>query len=400
MAPFANCSTTMTPAPISEAALAEIVTESYRAKTPLAITGGGSKAGVGRPVDAAPLSTRSLTGITLYEPAEMVIGARAGTPLADLTAALDEKGQMLPFEPADWRSLLGSDPTEPTLGGLVAANISGPRRITAGACRDSLIGVRFVNGKGEAIKSGGRVMKNVTGYDLTKLMAGSWGTLGVLTEVIFKVLPKPEASAGLVWQGLDDEKATELMSAGLGSPFEVSAAAHIPAGLASGTAQTVLRLENFETSIAYRRDRLGTLLKRFGSPEVLDHQACQGFWWQIADVAPFTRLDGAVWRLSVVPSKAAALADSLRRAGDIKLFYDWGGGLVWLLAPETAGIATAITASAKAQGAHALLVRASADYRAEAFTFGVQEGPLAALSARVKQAFDPANILNTGRLGD
>jgi glycolate oxidase FAD binding subunit len=389
----------MTHLPVSEADLAEIVTASYRAKSLLAISGGGSKAGIGRPMNAAPLSTRALAGITLYEPAEMVISARAGTPLADLTAALDERGQMLPFEPPDWRGLLGSGPSEPTVGGLVAANLSGPRRIAAGACRDSLIGVRFVNGKGEPIKSGGRVMKNVTGYDLVKLLAGSWGTLGILSEVTFKVLPKPEASAGLVWQGLDDAKAVELMSAGLGSPFEVSAAAHIPGDLAGGPAQTVLRLENFESSIAYRREKLAALLKRFGSPELLDRQSCDGFWWGVADVSPLAQLDGAVWRLSVAPSKAAALATSLRQGGDIKLFYDWGGGLIWLLAPETAELATAIAAAARAQGGHAMLVRASADYRAEAFTFGVQEGPLAALSTRVKQALDPANILNTGRLG-
>ncbi|GLS17099.1 2-hydroxy-acid oxidase [Labrys miyagiensis] len=390
---------TMTHAPTTEAALADIVTESFRTKTPLVIVGGGSKDGIGRPINAAPLSTKSLTGITLYEPAEMVISALSGTPLAELTGALDERGQMLPFEPADWRGLLGSGPSEPTVGGLVAANLSGPRRITAGACRDSLMGVRFVNGKGEAIKSGGRVMKNVTGYDLTKLMAGSWGTLGILTEVTFKVLPKPEASAGLVWQGLDDAKAVELMSAGLGSPFEVSAAAHIPADLASGTAQTVLRLENFESSIAYRREKLATLLKRFGSPDHLDSRACQGFWWQIADVAPFAQMDGAVWRLSVAPSKAVALVRALRRNGEAKLFYDWGGGLIWLLAPETVEMAKAIAAAAKAQGGHAMLIRASADYRAESFAFGQQDGPIAALSARVKQAFDPANILNTGRLG-
>jgi len=389
----------MTYTPVTEAELAEVVADSFRSKRPLAISGGGSKDAIGRPVNAVPLSTKPLTGITLYEPAEMVISARAGTPLSELTAALDDRGQMLPFEPADWRGLLGSGPAEPTLGGLVAANISGPRRITAGACRDSLIGVRLVNGKGETIKSGGRVMKNVTGYDLTKLMAGSWGTLGVLTEVTFKVLPKPEASAGLVWQGLDDGKAVELMSAALASPFEVSAAAHVPAALASGTAQTVLRLENFESSIAYRREKLAALLKRFGAPDHLDSQACQGFWWQVADVAPFAQMDGAVWRISVAPSKAVALAQALRKDGDLQLFYDWGGGLVWLLASETPEIAEVISNVVRSHGGHAMLTRASADYRAETFSFGAQTGALSALGARVKQAFDPADILNTGRLG-
>ncbi|WP_448953771.1 glycolate oxidase subunit GlcE [Labrys neptuniae] len=386
--------------PASEAEISGIVAEAFRSKIPLAVTGGGSKAGIGRPVEAtSALTTQSLSGITLYEPAEMVIGAKAGTPLSELTAALDAKGQMLPFEPGDWRNLLDTAPTEPTVGGLVAANLSGPRRITAGACRDSLIGVRFVNGKGETIKSGGRVMKNVTGYDLTKLMAGSWGTLGILTEAIFKVLPKPEASTSLIWQGLDDERAVALMSAGLGSPFEVSAAAHVPADLASGTALTVLRLENFKSSIAYRRDELGALLKRFGEHAVLSQEDCRSFWFDIADVAPLVQQDGMVWRLSVAPSRAAALGASLRWLGEVKLFYDWGGGLIWLLAPETAELARAIVSAARAEGGHALLIKASADFRAGAFGFGAQEGPLAALSARVKQVFDPANILNTGRLG-
>ncbi|MGJ4857213.1 glycolate oxidase subunit GlcE [Labrys sp. La1] len=386
--------------PTSEAELAGIVTEAFRNKIPLAVTGGGSKAGIGRPVDAsAILETRGITGITLYEPTEMVIGARAGTSLAELTATLDARGQMLPFEPGDWRRLLGTAPTEPTIGGLVGANLSGPRRIVTGACRDSLIGVRFVNGKGETVKSGGRVMKNVTGYDLTKLMAGSWGTLGILSEVIFKVLPKPEASTSLVWQGLDDNQAIELMSSGLGSPFEVSAAAHVPADLYAGTALTALRLENFESSVAYRRDQLGRLLTRFGDHAVRDRDDCCSFWFDIADVAPLAQQDGMIWRLSVAPSKAAALGASLRWLGEIKLFYDWGGGLIWLLAPETTEFSKAIVSATKAEGGHAMLIKASADFRAEAFHFGAQEGPLAALSARVKQAFDPANILNTGRLG-
>lgn len=386
--------------PTSEAEMAGIVTEAFRNKIPLAVIGGGSKAGIGRPVDAsATLETRGLTGITLYEPAEMVIGARAGTSLAELTATLDARGQMLPFEPGDWRRLLDTAPNEPTVGGLVAANLSGPRRIVTGACRDSLIGVRFVNGKGEAIKNGGRVMKNVTGYDLARLMAGSWGTLGILTEAVFKVLPKPEASTSLVWQGLDDAQAVALMSSGLGSPFEVSAAAHVPADLYAGTALTVLRLENFESSIAYRREELARLLAPFGDHAVLGHDDCRSFWFDIADVAPLAQRDGMVWRLSVAPSKAAALGDALRWLGDVKLFYDWGGGLIWLLTPETEELAKAITAAAKAEGGHALLIKASADFRAGAFHFGAQEGPLAALSTRVKQAFDPANILNTGRLG-
>mgnify|MGYP001767344883 CR=1 FL=1 len=242
-------------APTTEAEVVEAVRAARAAKTTLRIVGGGTRGGYGRPVVAdATLSLASLTGITLYEPAEMVIGAWAGTPLTEIEQLLAKNRHMLPFEPVDYRPIYGWQ-GEPTIGAVAAGNFSGSRRISAGAARDNLIGVRFVNGRGEAIKSGGRVMKNVTGLDLVKLQAGALGTLGPLTEVIFKVLPRPETERTLVLTGLDDARAIAALSTGLTTPFEVSGAAHLPE-TAQEPARTCLRLEGFTDSLAYRTGEL------------------------------------------------------------------------------------------------------------------------------------------------
>jgi glycolate oxidase FAD binding subunit len=247
--------------PKDEAAVARAVLEAAVAGTPLTIEGGGTRSGLGRPSQSArTLSLRRLSGVTLYEPAEMVIGAWAGTPLSVVEATLAKKGQMLPFEPMDHRGLYGTK-GEPTIGAVVAANLSGPRRLIAGACRDSLIGVRFVNGKGEIIKNGGRVMKNVTGLDLVKLQAGAHGTLGVLTEVTFKVLPRPPARATLAFDGLSETDGLALLQSAFASPFEPSAGAYLPAGLTGAKSQTLLRVETLDEQIAYRVASLETLAR-------------------------------------------------------------------------------------------------------------------------------------------
>ncbi|KQU54107.1 2-hydroxy-acid oxidase [Bosea sp. Leaf344] len=386
--------------PTTEAQACAVVKSVIGSAIPLAIRGGGTRAGLGRPTQTqATLSSAGLTGITLYEPAEMVIGARAGTPLAEVRKTLAERGQMLPFEPMDHRPLFGSG-GEPTIGAVAAGNISGPRRINAGAARDSLIGIRLVNGKGEAIKSGGRVMKNVTGLDLVKLVAGSHGTLGFLTEVIFRVLPVPERIVTLCWHGLSDSDAVILLSRALGSPFEPFAAAHLPAGIAGEAARTLLRLENFSVSIDYRAGELKALLAAYGEPELIEGSASEALWRDIRDAAVFAGTQEAVWRLSLAPTNgpkaAAAIAAALPQA---RHYYDWGGGLLWLGVPAQGDAgAAAIRRAIAPLGGHATLVRAPDAIRASVPVFEPLSAPLLRVTAGIKTSFDPAGIFEPGRM--
>jgi glycolate oxidase FAD binding subunit len=386
--------------PSNEQDASAIVAEAAARRAPLSLVGGGTKADIGRPAQtAATLSAAALTGVTLYEPAEMVIGARAGTPLAEVVRTLAEKGQELTFEPMDYRPLLASA-GEPTIGAVAAANLSGPRRIMAGAARDSLIGLRFVNGRGEIIKNGGRVMKNVTGLDLVKGMSGSWGTLGFFTEVIFKVLPRAERIATLVLRGLDDARAVEALSLALGSPFEVTGAAHLPAKLDGEGARTLIRIEGFTVSIDYRLGELKRLLKRFGAPEVIEGESAAALWESVRDATLLAEpRDRAVWRVSTVPTQGPAVMAQVSRAIDARWFYDWGGGLVWIAtSPAGDAGAAAIRAAVRTAGGHATLVRAPAEVRAAVDVFELLSEPLMRITAGLKTAFDPAGVLNPGRM--
>ena len=385
--------------PTGEDEAAGMIREAAGRTEPLRLVGADTKAGIGRPAqDAATLTVRGLSGITLYEPAEMVVAARAGTPLAEVHALLAARGQMLPFEPMDHRRLMGSS-GQPTFGAVAAANNSGPRRINAGAARDSLIGVRFVNGRGEVIKSGGRVMKNVTGLDLVKLMAGSWGTLGLLTEVTFKVLPVQERVATLAFSGLDDARAVEALSAALGSPFELTGAAHLPAGIGGPEARTLMRIEGFAESIDYRAGELRRLLKRFGLPELVEGEAGAALWRGIRDVEAFAGTAEAVWRISTAPVRGAAVAAEIARARASRWYYDWGGGLIWL-ATEAEGDAGAgaIRAALATPGGHATLIRAPDPVRAAVPVFQPLAEPLMRVTRGLKAAHDPKGLFNPGRL--
>lgn len=373
--------------PTTEAELAEAIAA---ADGPLRIVGGGTRP-IGYPAGGQGLSVAGLSGIELYEPGALTIVAKAGTPLTEVEAALAAEGQRLPFEPMDHRALLGTK-GEPTIGGVVATNVSGPRRIQAGACRDSLIGVRFVDGRGDAIKSGGRVMKNVTGYDLVKLLAGSYGTLGVLSQVSFKVLPRPDAIAVLRIEGLSDVDAVRAMARGLTSPFEVSGAAHVPEGI-DGAPLTMIRIEGFEASVSYRADELEKLLADFGDITVeFDPERAAADWRRVRDVEVFAGAAGDVWRISVKPSDGPRAAAAIGARG---VLYDWGGGLIWALVDEGRDIRPALSGIP----GHATLVRADEKIRAAIPVFHPEAAPLAAISAGLRRQFDPRGILNPGLMG-
>jgi len=385
--------------PREEAEAGAVIADAAARRAPLAVVGGGTKADIGRPVQAeATLSAAGMTGITLYEPAELVVSARAGTPLADVVRTLAAANQALAFEPPDYRALLGSA-GEPTIGAVAAANLSGPRRIMAGAARDGLIGVRFVNGRGETVKSGGRVMKNVTGLDLAKLLAGSWGTLGFLTEVTFKVLPKPERAATLVFPGLDDARAVAALAAALGSPLEVTGAAHVPAP-DRREARTLIRVEGFGFSVDHRLGELRRLLRAFGTPEVTEGEGAEALWRAVRDATLLAEpRKAAVWRVSTAPTRGPEFAARVARALPARVVYDWGGGLVWL-ATEARGEAGAgvIREAVRAVGGHATLIRAPAEVRAAVDVFEPPGAAMLRLTAGVKAAFDPAGVLNPGRM--
>lgn len=387
-------------APASEAELGEVIADASARSTPLSVTGSGTSVGLGRPMQtSATVSAAALVGITLYEPLELVISARAGTPVAEIEAVLAEKRQRLGFEPVDRRALYGTTGT-PTIGALVATNTSGSRRIQSGAARDSLIGVRAVNGSGEAVKSGGRVMKNVTGYDLTKFLAGSHGTLAVLSEVTFKVQPIPETETTLVIAGLDDARAVAALSAGLGSPFTVTGAAHNPVGN-GGDARTMLRIDGFESSVAERSDKLAALLAGFGTVDRLASNESQDAWRAVGDLEALgAAADAAVWKVSVKPTDGPAVAATARDALSCRVLYDWGGGLVWIAVAdggEDAG-AGVIRSAVNRLGGHATLVRAPDSVRLAVDVFEPLSPPLTSLTRRLKATFDPVEILNPGRM--
>jgi glycolate oxidase FAD binding subunit len=386
----------------------------------LELVGRGTKRAIGRPAQSdVTLDLSGLAGVILYEPEELVLSAHPGTPLDEIEALLASQGQHLAFEPIDYGPLLAGAPAKATnlsgtIGGVLAANLCGPRRISAGAARDHFLGFEAVSGRGESFKSGGRVVKNVTGYDVSKLIAGSWGTLAALTTVTIKTLPRPQTQATVVVSGLDDATAVRALAAAMATSCDVSGAAHLPAtvaprigvGTAGGGSLTVLRLEGVAPSVEHRKTTLMAAMKAFvqaiGAVDLCDEDASRSLWRAIRDVTPFAGPDVStrpVWRIVTAPSRGAELVAMIAAIADAEVIYDWAGGLVWvMLAPSDDAGAALVRRAVGACGGHAMLVRAPAATRATVDVFSPQEPGLASLTRRVKQGFDPNGVLNPGRM--
>jgi glycolate oxidase FAD binding subunit len=363
----------------------------------LDVRGQGSKLALGKPMRCdLVLDLSGISGVVDYAPEELVVTLRAGTPLSEVEALLAQRNQMLAFEPPDLGPLLGLEAGQGTLVGAVMGNLAGSRRVSAGAARDHLLGFTGVNGRGEAFKSGGKVMKNVTGYDLSKLLAGSWGTLAVLDEVSVKVLPAPDQTRTLLLLGLADAAAVKAMCAAMGSPHNVSGAAHV-------TGKTALRLEGVAPSVEARLKGVRELLAASGAKmEELGTLESRAFWREVRDVAPLEAAgDAIVWKISCPPTAGPGIVARIRAQRPfVEAFYDWSGGLIWLALPASVDADHEIVRGALGPaGGHATLIRAAESVRANVPVFQPQPAALALLANRVKESFDPKRLFNPGRMG-
>lgn len=382
---------------------------------PLEVRGSGSKAVLGRPTALEnALDLSALSGVRFYEPAELVLSAGAATSVAEVETLLTDQNQQMAFEPPDLGPMLGQAAGGGTLGGLLACNLAGPRRIKAGSARDHFLGFSAVSGRGEVFKSGGRVVKNVTGFDLSKLMAGSYGTLAAMTEVTVKVLPAPEKirTVLVAWakDGIYDHGGIKAMTEALASPHEVSGAAHLPAAVAKrssvdyvsggGRAITAIRVEGPEPSVAHRCEALRSLLAPLGDTEELHTANSLKLWREVRDVSYFAEdQERHIWRISVPPTEGSRVALQILEGRPGEAVYDWGGGLIWLAlraAPDAC--ANVVRQCVNAVGGHAMLIRAPEDVRERVSVFEPQEGPLEDITRRIKEGFDPNGILNPGRM--
>jgi glycolate oxidase FAD binding subunit len=397
--------------PRTEAELTGFVKEANAGKYPIEVCGFRSKREAGRHTKpSAVVSAAKLSGITLYEPQELVISVRAGTPLHEIEAALYKNRQELGFEPADYSRIFGPEPLAASAAAIAAMNISGPRRILRGAARDHLLGIKAINGEGNYIKSGGRVMKNVTGVDLVRGLSGSWGTLAVFTEVTFRVIPMAPEGRTIVFLGLADEAATGVMSAAMGTPYEVSGTIHLHAPLVSrlqdreiapaSTAVTALRLEGSPQSLAYRVEKLRRELAPFGETYELDGERSHNFWAGIRSLSFLSaEFERPLWRVTTAPSKAALIVRALSAFLDISAAYEWSGGLLWLeLPPSSDASVTEVRRVLAEFDADSMLMRAPRSVRSNIEVFHPLPFANMKIVRAIKNAFDPSGVLNHGRM--
>ena len=380
--------------PTSETEVCEMVKWALANNERIDVFGSHTRQHVGKPMQTTcALDLSGLNRVQLYEPEELVLSAGAGTSLHKIETLLAKNNQRFEFEPPDFSHLLGNK-SSGTLGGMVACGFAGPRRVKAGSVRDHVLGARAISGRGELFKSGGRVVKNVTGYDLPKILTSSWGTLAAMTQITFKVLPKPESENTLVLTGLSLTTANLVMTKALGSVVDVSGAAHLPDG------RTVLRLEGIKPSVKSRVESLRNLLKEFGDIDILSQFKSAELWANVRDVKALgNKSENPIWRISVPPASGAKALALINQQLDVTAIMDWAGGLIWLeiYGQETACAAQVRHAVAQT-GGHATLFRASEKSRAGSSVFQPQPDALAALSRRVKKVFDPQNILNPSRM--
>jgi glycolate oxidase FAD binding subunit len=373
-------------APQGSEEVVELIGDARAQGRTIAVRGAGSCALSRRIAADWVLETGRLAGIVDYDPHELVITARAGTPLAEIEAALGERQQMLAFDPVPAAMSLGQPHEGATIGGIVASGSAGPRRLTAGAVRDHLLGFSAVSGRGESFKAGGRVVKNVTGFDLSKLFAGSWGTLGVLDTVTFRTLPAPRFEASLVLRvGLD--QAGPLMAAAMRHSAAVSCAAH-------SSEATLLRLEGFRPSVDARFDGLARDLAGFGPAERVEGEESRQMWDGIRtlDLLPG---DAALWRISVPAADGPRVLAALEELA-VAWLLDWSGARLWLAVPDSGDAgASRVRGAAVEAGGHAVLLRASDEVRAAAGR-SPRDPAIELLAGRLKAAFDPGGILNPG----
>jgi glycolate oxidase FAD binding subunit len=379
----------------SEADVVEAVHSARDASRTLEIVGCGTKRGYGRPVECGDvLDLSGLSGILKYEPDELVITALAGTPVAEIEAALGEKSQRLGFEPADWGPLFGSPANSATIGGALAADTSGSAALRYGRARDHLLGFRAVNGLGEAYKAGGRVVKNVTGFDLPKLMCGAMGTLGPLIEVTLRVVPRAPLCRVATLRDVAADAGLALLRRVWSSPLEATGLAFVPdcageffaefGGIGSGAA--IMRLEGSAAALQEKIAMLRDLCDDRTIAECRDD-----VFRRIGGGLAFSNASLDVWRVVAPPVNAAKIVAELSPP---LWLADWAGGLLWLaVAAETE-----VRGIAHQFDGRAVIMRASETGRTHIPVFEPDDTVRAQLARRVKAAFDPLGLFNPGRM--